>query len=120
MWLMDIYAQYTPMDRMLSHHKTAIIGCFTMTVVNNALISRVAMDQVAMNSHSLTYIVSLSRWYSERHWVHIPAMGSCRDALQARQRDFPHQGPVVALRLLRGALGPFLSRIRPIAQRLAA
>jgi hypothetical protein len=64
---MDIYAQYTLADRMLSHHKTAIIGCFTLTAVNNALISRVAVDQAAMNSHSLMYIVFLSRWYSKRY-----------------------------------------------------
>ena len=64
LWLMDILAQYTPMDRMLSRHKTATIGYFTMTVLNNVAISRVAVDQFAMNSHSLRYIVSLSRWYS--------------------------------------------------------
>ena len=40
-----------------------------MMVVNNALINRVAMDQIAMNSHSLMYIVSLPQWYSKRHWV---------------------------------------------------
>jgi hypothetical protein len=39
-----------------------------MTAVNNAVISRVAADQVAMNSHSLMYIVSLSRWYSKNIW----------------------------------------------------
>jgi hypothetical protein len=66
---MDISAQYTPMGRMLSRHKTAIIGCFIATAVNNALIVPLAADHAAMNSRSLMYIVSLSRWYSKRRSV---------------------------------------------------
>jgi hypothetical protein len=40
-----------------------------MTAVNNAVISRVVADQVAMNSSNLMYTVSLSRWYFKGHQV---------------------------------------------------